>query len=156
MATTANQLAKSGKFGDLRRRIVFLILICLDLFFEHASTLFRFCVLFVVRDDPAHGRVAHGRNVNGLGAPRELVARLAIPLQGGGVQGPGVLGQAAELKRAIVVSPAADGADAMLIGTLGRAMPSAPSNVPASIAVPAVPMRRRSPSMAAKDCGVAR
>ena len=26
MATTANQLAKSGKFGDLRRRIVFLIL----------------------------------------------------------------------------------------------------------------------------------
>ena len=26
MATTANQLAKSGKFGDLRRRIIFLVL----------------------------------------------------------------------------------------------------------------------------------
>ena len=26
MATSANQLAKSGKFGDLRRRILFLIL----------------------------------------------------------------------------------------------------------------------------------
>ena len=26
MATSANQLAKSGKFGDLRRRIVFLLL----------------------------------------------------------------------------------------------------------------------------------
>ena len=26
MATNANQLAKSGKFGDLRRRLVFLLL----------------------------------------------------------------------------------------------------------------------------------
>ena len=26
MATSANQLAKSGKFGDLRRRLVFLVL----------------------------------------------------------------------------------------------------------------------------------
>jgi preprotein translocase subunit SecY len=26
VVTTANQLAKSGKFGDLRRRIVFLLL----------------------------------------------------------------------------------------------------------------------------------
>ena len=26
MATSANQLAKSGKFGDLRRRILFLIM----------------------------------------------------------------------------------------------------------------------------------
>ena len=26
MATSANQLAKSGKFGDLRRRLVFLLL----------------------------------------------------------------------------------------------------------------------------------
>lgn len=118
--------AAKAKLATLRDRDAIL-----DLFFEHASTLFRFCVLFVVRDDrtepgrtdpgrTAQGRVALGRNVNGLGAPRELVARLAIPLAGGGV-----LGQAADLKRAIVVSPAADGADAMLIGTLGRAMPSA-------------------------------
>ena len=87
----------------------------LDVFFDHATKIFGFCVLFVVKDN-----VAHGRNVHGLGAPSGLVARLAFPLSE-----PGVLAQANEVRRTILVSPAADGADASLLGSLGRAMPAA-------------------------------
>lgn len=87
----------------------------LDAFFDHAARSFRFCVLFVVRD-----QIAGGRRVHGLGAPGGLVARLAVPLKD-----PGVLAQAHEEKRVIVVTPAADGVDGPLIGSLGRAMPQA-------------------------------
>lgn len=102
--------AAQAKLESLRDRDAIL-----DLFFAHATTIFRFTVLFVVRDN-----VAHGRDVDGLGAPSGLVTRLAIPLHEGGV-----LAQGVELRRPVVVSPAADGADAALMGQLGRAMPLA-------------------------------
>ncbi len=87
----------------------------LDAFFEYSQELFKFSVLFVVR-----GEVAQGRRVHGLGAPEGLVARLVFPFSQGGI-----LKRAWEYKRAFVASPATDGEDAALIGSLGRAMPVA-------------------------------
>src|SRR5689334_18312329 len=87
----------------------------LDVFFDYARRMFKFSVLFIVRDN-----VAHGRNVDGLGAPPGLVSRLSIPLSQ-----PGILAQAREVRKPFIASVSATGADAHLLGTLGRAMPVA-------------------------------
>lgn len=87
----------------------------LDFFFEHAKTLFEFSVFFIVKGDSALGR-----NVNGLGAPPGLVARLNLPLNGSGV-----LARARDSRRPFVISGDPTEADIRLFGNLGRAMPAA-------------------------------
>lgn len=87
----------------------------LDCFFRYAASLFEFGVLFVVRHD-----VAHGRNVHGIGAPKELVTRLAFPLSE-----PGILATANDKRKPFVAMSAMVDADARLFGSLGRAMPAA-------------------------------
>ena len=51
MATSANQLAKSGKFGDLQRRLVFLIL---------ALVVYRIGTHVPVRDTTLRSAAARG------------------------------------------------------------------------------------------------
>jgi hypothetical protein len=87
----------------------------LDRFFVHASELFKFTVLFIVRGD-----VACGRSSDGLGAPVGLVSRLVIPLNE-----QGILSQAMHSGKPYVASTSQSSADSMLVGTLGRALPSA-------------------------------
>lgn len=88
----------------------------LDCFFGFGRDLFQFSILFIVREG-----TAHGRNVNGLGAPDDLVARIALPLNAG----PGILRRVRELRRPFVTSNAVvTDADARLFGSIGRAMPA--------------------------------
>src|SRR5688500_4411749 len=87
----------------------------LDFFFEHAKTLFEFSVLFIGKGDSALGR-----NVNGLGAPPVLVARLNLPLSESGI-----LSRARDQRKPFTTSGEVTPADNVLFGNLGRAMPSA-------------------------------
>lgn len=96
-----------GTLGD-RDRI-------LDLFFEHAKTLFEFSVLFIVKGDSATGRSVHG-----LGAPPGLVARLNLPLSE-----PGILSRARQEAKVFIASGSPTEVDVHLFGNLGRAIPSA-------------------------------
>lgn len=86
----------------------------LDSFFEYASSLFEFSVLFLVKGD-----VAHGRNVNGLGAPPGLVGRVALSLNE-----PGMLATAWKNRRAALAVGPPEDADRRLFGFLGRALPT--------------------------------
>jgi hypothetical protein len=87
----------------------------LDCFFEYASSLFEFSVLFVLRGDNAVGR-----NVKGLGAPPGLVARLTFS-----VNEPGIFHRARSEKRPFLSTGLPTEADARLYGSIGRAMPMA-------------------------------
>lgn len=88
----------------------------LDCFFEFGRDLFQFSILFIVREGTAHGRKVHG-----LGAPDDLVANIALPLNAG----PGILRRVRELRRPFVTSNSVvTEADARLFGSIGRAMPA--------------------------------
>lgn len=84
-----------------------------DLFFQHACTLFELGVLFLVRGDLAQGHAAHG-----LGLPEGLIDRIAVPLDQ-----PGILVRARELRRPFIGVTKLSEADAELFGKLGRTMP---------------------------------
>lgn len=86
----------------------------LDCFFVHASKLFDFSVLLLVRGD-----TVNGRNIHGLGAPQGLVQRINLSLTK-----PGILSRANTLRKAFVAPGPSEEADHLLFGHLGRALPS--------------------------------
>lgn len=86
----------------------------LDCFFEHARPLFQFSVFFVVRGDGAYGR-----DVDGIGPSKELVSRIAVPLNE-----PGMLQQARDARRPFVTGTSRTRTDEYLFGVLGRVIAS--------------------------------
>lgn len=81
-----------------------------DLLFEFARQYFDYTAVFIV-----HGDVAEGRDAFGDGAPRDKVARIAVPLDL-----PSILAASREKAATLQRVPSLDGLDAVLMNDLGR------------------------------------
>ena len=81
-----------------------------DLLFEFARQYFDYTAVFIV-----HGEAAEGRDAFGEGAPRDKVARIAVPLDL-----PSLLASARDKKTTLQRVPSLDGIDAVLMNDLGR------------------------------------
>ena len=84
--------------------------VILDVLFEFARQFFDFTALFTVQ-----GNTAEGRDSFGEGAPREKVARLAVPLEG-----ESMLEIARRAKKPVRMKPAKDALDPVIMADLGR------------------------------------
>lgn len=84
--------------------------VILDVLFEFARQFFDFTALFTVQ-----GNTAEGRDSFGEGAPREKVARLAVPLDA-----ESMLAAARRAKKPVRMKPAMDALDPVLMADLGR------------------------------------
>lgn len=84
--------------------------VILDVLFEFARQFFDYTALFTVQ-----GNTAEGRDAFGEGAPREKVARLAIPLDA-----ESMLASARRAKKPVRTRPALDSLDPVLMTDLGR------------------------------------
>ena len=82
----------------------------LDLLFEFGRQFFDFAALFVV-----HGDLAEGRDAFGVGAAREKVVGIGVPLGQ-----PGMLARAREAKAPVFVDSSTDEADSILRSDLER------------------------------------
>jgi hypothetical protein len=81
-----------------------------DVLFEFARQFFDYTALFTVQ-----GSIAEGRDSFGEGAPREKVARLAVPLDA-----ESMLASARRAKKPVRMKPAQDALDPVLMADLGR------------------------------------
>jgi hypothetical protein len=81
-----------------------------DVLFEFARQFFDYTALFIVQ-----GEIAEGRDSFGEGAPREKVARLAVPLDA-----ESMLASARRAKKPVRMKPAQDALDPVLMADLGR------------------------------------
>lgn len=84
--------------------------VILDVLFEFARQFFDYTALFTVQ-----GNTAEGRDAFGEGAPREKVARLAVPLDA-----ESMLSSARRAKKPVRMKPATDALDPVLMADLGR------------------------------------
>ncbi len=82
----------------------------LNLFFDFCRQFFDYSALFIVQSD-----IAEGRDAFGDGAGRERVVTIGVPLDM-----PSVLSQARERGAPVLMAPATDGLDAVLLADLGR------------------------------------
>lgn len=81
-----------------------------DLLFEYSRQYFDYTALFLVKDD-----VAEGRDASGEGAPRDLVARVGVPLDL-----PSLLGKARNEKKLVRGKGDPSGVDGVLAKDLAR------------------------------------
>jgi hypothetical protein len=82
----------------------------LDLYFDFARQFFDYTALFLV-----HGDIAEGRDAFGLGASRERVVGIGVPLDL-----PGLMSGARDKRVPVVTKPPSDGLEAELLADLGR------------------------------------
>ena len=110
----------------------------LDLYFDFTRQFFDFAALFLV-----HGDIAEGRDAFGVGASRERVLGIGVPLDL-----PGLLASAREKRAPIVEKAPADGVDAVLLADLQRSRD-------AEIAIVPLVVRTRAVAILVGDCGEA-
>jgi hypothetical protein len=108
----------------------------LDLFFDFSRQFFDYTVLLLV-----HGDIAEGRDAFGVGASRERVLGIGVPLDM-----PSLLSNAREKRVPLVARPGADGLDAVLLADLHRARD-------AEMAVIPLVVRTRAVALLLGDCG---
>jgi hypothetical protein len=108
----------------------------LDLFFDFSRQYFDYTVLLLV-----HGDIAEGRDAFGVGASRERVLGIGVPLDM-----PSLLANAREKRVPLVAKPGADGLDAVLLADLHRARD-------AEMAVIPLVVRTRAVALLLGDCG---
>jgi hypothetical protein len=107
----------------------------LDLFFDFSRQFFDYATLFLV-----HGDIAEGRDSFGVGAPRERVVGIGVPLDL-----PGMMTTVRDKRTALVAKAPEDGLEAELLSDLQR-----PRDVELAI-VPLV-VRTRAVAMLMGDC----
>ncbi|HEY8087829.1 MAG TPA: hypothetical protein VIF09_08290, partial [Polyangiaceae bacterium] len=108
----------------------------LDLYFDFARQFFDYAVVFIV-----HGDIAEGRDAFGVGASRERVVGIGVPLDL-----PGLMSSARDRRAPLVTKAPADGLEAELLADLGR--PRA-----AEIALVPLVVRTRVVAILMGDCG---
>jgi hypothetical protein len=108
----------------------------LDLFFDFSRQFFDYAALFLV-----HADIAEGRDAFGVGAPRERVLGIGVPLDL-----PSLLASAREKRAPLIAKAAAEGLDAVLLADLQRARD-------AEIGVVPLVVRTRAVAILIGDCG---
>jgi type II secretion system (T2SS) protein E len=108
----------------------------LELFFEFARQFFDYTAIFIV-----HGDIAEGRDAFGVGASRERVLGIGVPLDL-----PSLLATARDRKKPVTARPSAEGLDAVLLGDLERKTRGLVLVVP-------VVVRTRAVALLLGDCG---
>jgi hypothetical protein len=108
----------------------------LDLFFDFARQFFDYAAMFLV-----HGDIAEGRDAFGVGASREKVLGIGVPLDL-----PGLMAGARDTLAPAVTRPPADGLDAELLSDLQRARD-------AEMAIVPLVVRTRAVAILVGDCG---
>jgi hypothetical protein len=110
----------------------------LDLYFDFARQFFDYAAMFLV-----HGDIAEGRDAFGVGATREKVVGIGVPLDL-----PGLMTGVRERRAPVVTRAPADGLDAVLMADLQRARD-------AEIALVPLVVRTRVVAILLGDCGEA-
>jgi hypothetical protein len=108
----------------------------LDLFFDFARQFFDYAAMFLV-----HGDIAEGRDAFGVGASREKVVGIGVPLDL-----PGLMAAVRESLAPVVTRPPADGLDQELLVDLQRARD-------AEVAIVPLVVRTRTVALLLGDCG---
>jgi hypothetical protein len=110
----------------------------LDLYFDFTRQFFDFAALFLV-----HGDIAEGRDAFGVGATRERVVGIGVPLDLSGL-----MASAREKRAPIIDKAPPDGVDAVLLADLLRSKDS-------EIAIVPLVVRTRAVALLLGDCGEA-
>jgi hypothetical protein len=110
----------------------------LDLFFDFSRQFFDYATLFLV-----HGDIAEGRDAFGVGAPRERVVGIGVPLDL-----PGMMSTVRDKRTPLVAKPPDDGLEAELLNDLHRARD-------VELAIVPLVVRTRAVAMLVGDCGEA-
>jgi hypothetical protein len=108
----------------------------LDLFFDFARQFFDYAAMFLV-----HGDIAEGRDAFGVGAPREKVVGIGVPLDL-----PGLMAGVRESLAPVVTRAPPDGLDQELLADLQRARD-------AEMAIVPLVVRTRAVAILLGDCG---
>jgi hypothetical protein len=108
----------------------------LDLFFDFARQFFDYAAMFLL-----HGDIAEGRDAFGVGASRETVVGIGVPLDL-----PGLMATARETRAPVITRAPDDGLDAELMADLQRARD-------AEVAIVPLVVRTRAVAVLLGDCG---